>query len=309
MLSCGVCEWGGSPRARPYRDQRVTPLLRGRGRVRLRLLALRLLAAAARRLLGPLLQAPLVQADRLPPLDLQLLGVGLLVPALAVDVVSPAALDPLPQPLHHRAVLSYAHRPAGHHAPGARVHAHTAVGSGSGGGEVPHHGVEWLLFWKNFSPRQARRHRRHLQRGSSTCLSSPAKGAKRPGSGQDTAAGSKRQPGEFKGLRAGQSERPGSFFPPRRCFQTQITPGPSGAGEKPGTGSDGGSRCRDANNDLAGNKQRYREGASTRRHSAVTDTRSVPRQGSGRGGGGGGSSSNSPLAVSTRRPRRKSLAA
>lgn len=130
-------------RARPYRYKRVIPLFSGGGRVRVRLLALRLLAAAAGRFLGPLVQTPLVQADRLPPLDLQLLGVRLLVPALAVDVVSPAALYPLPQPLHHGAVLRYAHRPGGHHAPGGRVHAvvdaDTAVGSGSGGGEVPHH--------------------------------------------------------------------------------------------------------------------------------------------------------------------------
>ena len=147
----------------PYRYQRVIPLFRGGGRVRLRRLALRLLAAAAAaagRLLGPLLQGALVQADRLPALHVQLLGVRLLVPVLAGDVVSPAALDALPQPLHHRAVLSDAHRPGGDHAAGGRVHAvvdaETAVGSGSGGGEVPHHWREWLLFWKNFSPpRQA----------------------------------------------------------------------------------------------------------------------------------------------------------
>ncbi len=170
-----LCEWAGVSlqswpwlRARPYRYERVIPLFRGGGRVRVRLLALRLLAAAAAaagRLLGPLLQTPLVQADRLPPLYLQLLGVRLLVPVLAVYVVSPAALYPLPQPLHHRAVLRYTHRSGGHHAPGGRVHAvvdaDTAVGSGSGGGEVPHHWAEWLLFWKNFSPRQAHRHRRH----------------------------------------------------------------------------------------------------------------------------------------------------
>lgn len=140
-----------------YRYQRVIPLFRGGDRVRVRLLALRLLAAAAaRRLLGSLLQTPLVQTHRLPPLDLQLLSVGLLVPVLAVDVVSPTAFDPLPQSLHHGAVLRYAHRPGGHNAPGGRVHAvvdaDTAVGSGSGGGEVPHHWTEWLLFWTNFSP-------------------------------------------------------------------------------------------------------------------------------------------------------------
>lgn len=141
-----------------YRDQRVIPLLRGGRGVRLRLFAglASAAAAAAAGLLGSLLQSPLEQADRLPPLDLQLLGVRLLVTVLAADVVPPAALDPLPQPLHHRAVLRYAHRPGAHHAPAARVHAavdaETAVGSGSGGGEVPHHRAEWLLFWRNFSP-------------------------------------------------------------------------------------------------------------------------------------------------------------
>lgn len=149
----------GDPRATaPYRDQRAIPLFRRGGRVRLRVLALRLLPAAAGRLLGPLLQRALVQAHRLPPLDIQLLGVRLLVPVLAGDVVSPAALDALPQPLHHRAVLSDAPRPGGHHAAGGRAHsvvdAETAVGSGSGGGEVPHHWGERLLFWKNFPPRQ-----------------------------------------------------------------------------------------------------------------------------------------------------------
>lgn len=160
-----VCFFSSPPSgARTHRYERVIPLLRGGRGVRVRLLALRLLgaaaAAAARRLFGPLLQTPLVQVDRLPAVYLQLLGVGLLVPALAGYVVSPAALYPLPQPLHHRAVLRYSH-----HARGGRVHgvvdADTAVGSGSGGGEVPHRWAEWLLFWKNFSPSQAQRHR-HL---------------------------------------------------------------------------------------------------------------------------------------------------
>lgn len=250
---CGVlvCEWAGVSRqswpwlrARPYRYERVIPLFRGGGRVRVRLLALRLLAAAAAgRLLGPLLQTPLVQADRLSPLDLELLGVGLLVPVLAVYVVSPAALYPLPQPLHHRAVLSYAHRPGGHHAPGGRVHAvvdaDTAVGSGSGGGEVPHHCAEWLLFWKNFSPRQAHRHRHHLllllrppppPPPSVLCRSVfPGEGSQAAGQrAEDTTESSRRseqKAGRFKGLRGEQSYGEGLasdrlFFPPRLCFQT-----------------------------------------------------------------------------------------
>lgn len=130
-------------RTRPYRYERVIPLFRGGGRVRVRLLTLRLLAAAACRLLGPLLQSPLVKADSLSPLYLQLLGVGLLVPVFTVNLVSPAALYPLPQPLYYRAVLGYAHYPSGYHATGGRVHAvvdaDTAVGSGSGGCKVPHH--------------------------------------------------------------------------------------------------------------------------------------------------------------------------
>lgn len=62
-------------------------------------------------LLGPLFLGPVVEAGRLPALQLQLLGLGLLVPALAVDVVPPAALDALPEPLHHRAVLGDAAAP------------------------------------------------------------------------------------------------------------------------------------------------------------------------------------------------------
>lgn len=154
---CVSCRWP-SQSARPYRYERVIPLLRGGRRVRVQLLALGLLgAAAAGGLFGPLLQSPLVQVDRVPAVYLHLLGVGLLVPVLAGYVVFPAALYPLPQPLHHRAVLRYSHHArGGPHARGGRVHAvvdaDTAVGSGSGGGEVPHHGAERRLFWKNFSP-------------------------------------------------------------------------------------------------------------------------------------------------------------
>lgn len=143
------------------------------------MLTLRLLAAATSGLLGPLLQSALVQVNRFPPLYIKLLGVSLLVPVLAVGVVSPAALYPLPQPLHHRAMLSYPHRPGGYHAAGGRVHsvvdADTAVGSGSGGGEVPHHWDEWLLFWKNFSPRQVHSYslRRPLHLPSFTSPSFP----------------------------------------------------------------------------------------------------------------------------------------
>lgn len=161
------------------------------------MLTLRLLPAATSGLLGPLLQRALVQAHRLPPLDIQLLGVSLLVPVLAVDVVPPAALYPLPQPLHHRAVLSDAHRPGGHHAAGGRVHsvvdADTAVGSGSGGGEVPHHRDEWLLFWKNFSPRQVHSYspRRSLHPPSFSSPSLP-ESVQRPGSGEKA----KLEPGE-----------------------------------------------------------------------------------------------------------------
>lgn len=214
-------------RARSYRYKRVIPLFRGGGRVRVRLLALRLLAAAAAGgLLGPLLQSPLVQADRLPPLYLQLLGVGLLVPVLAVYVVPPAALYPLPQPLHHGAVLRYAHCPRGHHAPGGRVHvvvdAETAVGSGSGGGEVPHHWAERLLFWKNFPPRQAHSHR-HLLRPPSpppplpSVLSSSvlaAEGSRAAGQrtegATDSSRGSERHRGRFKELRVRQSDGEGA---------------------------------------------------------------------------------------------------
>lgn len=141
--------------ALPYHYARVVFLLRGGRGVRVLLLALRLLAATAARLLGPLLQGPLVQVDGLSPVDLQLLVVGLLVPGLADVVVPPAALYPLPQPLHHGAVLRYAHHSGGHPGSAGRVHAavdaETAVGSDGGGGEVPHHRDDsWLLFWRNF---------------------------------------------------------------------------------------------------------------------------------------------------------------
>lgn len=93
------------PPSGPYHDQRVVALLGRGGLGILRLLARRRLLAARARLLGPLLQRPLVEAHGVPALQLQLLRLRLLVAALAADMVPPAALDALPQPLHHRAVL------------------------------------------------------------------------------------------------------------------------------------------------------------------------------------------------------------
>lgn len=158
------------PNPPPYHDQRVVPLLR-RGRLGILLLLARmlLLAASRARFLGPLLQGPLVQAHRVPPLQLQLLGLGLLVPALAVDVVPPAALDALPQPLHHRAVLGNAAAAAavtgrgavgsagrtGAAAAAAQVIVEanaTAVRGGSGGWKIPHPLPRAHYFGRTFPP-------------------------------------------------------------------------------------------------------------------------------------------------------------
>lgn len=70
-----------------------------------------LAATAGTRFLGPLLQGPLVKAHCVPSLQLQLLGLGLLVPVLAADVMSPAAFNALPEPLHHGAVFGNAAAP------------------------------------------------------------------------------------------------------------------------------------------------------------------------------------------------------
>lgn len=76
-----------------YRYESVISLLGSRGRVGVLLFTL-LLGVGG--FLRPLLQAPLVETHSLPALYLQLLGVSLLVSVLAVDMVSPAALYPLP---------------------------------------------------------------------------------------------------------------------------------------------------------------------------------------------------------------------
>lgn len=153
----------------------MVPLL-GRGRLGILLLfALMLLLAATAttagaRFLGPLLLGPLIEARCFPSLQLQLLGLGLLVPVLAVDVVPPTALDALPQPLHHGAVLGNAAAAApvsaaaaatamssavtGRRAVGSVIHADTgpaeaaaqviveanaaAIRGSSGGWKIPH---------------------------------------------------------------------------------------------------------------------------------------------------------------------------
>jgi hypothetical protein len=84
-----------------------------------------LLAAAGARFLGSLLQGPLIEAHGVPALQLQLLHLSLLIPVLAVDVVPPAALDALAEPLDYRAVLGDGRRAAAG-APGAAA----AAGSG-----------------------------------------------------------------------------------------------------------------------------------------------------------------------------------
>lgn len=177
---------------RPHHDERVVPLL-GRGTLRILLgfggrllllqllLLLLLLAAAGARFLGPLLEGALVEAHGVPALQLQLLRLSLVVPVLAVDVVPPAALDALAEPLHHGAVLGDGHRAAagtpgaaaGRGVSGTRNHRGSTTGRSihpdagpaeatvqatvdanttaiRGGREIPHPVPRAHLFWKNF---------------------------------------------------------------------------------------------------------------------------------------------------------------
>lgn len=138
-----------------------------------------LAATAGARFLGPLLQGPLVKAHCVPSLQLQLLGLGLLVPVLAADVMSPAAFNALPEPLHHGAVFGNAAAPvstaaamssivAGRRPVGSAVHADpgpaetaaqvivktnaAAVGGDSGGWKIPHPFPRAHYFGRTFFP-------------------------------------------------------------------------------------------------------------------------------------------------------------
>lgn len=108
------------------------------------------------RFLSPVLQASLVEADRLPAFNLQLFRVGLLVPVLTVYMVSPTAFDSLPQSFDHCAVLRNARIVTVITGVDAAVYiivvyANAAAVRSSGGCKIPHHIVCAQYFGRTLS--------------------------------------------------------------------------------------------------------------------------------------------------------------